>query len=318
MTRKIIIDCDPGFDDMVALLLALASPEVEVLGVTAVAGNVPLADTSRNALRVLELAGRTDVPVYAGCPLPILREQVFGKYAASGGLGGDLLPPPVTPVAEGHAVDFIIAAATAASERGESIIVCAQAPLTNIALALLKGGEAVRAGLERVVVMGGAFAALGNRVPWAEFNFYADPHAAAVVLRSGVPVDLFPLDVTFQALLTAAHVEKLRAAAGKVGETVAALLKMYDRNDPVRFGREGGPIHDPMLVASLIRPELFAHTPAWVGVRTDGDIAGHSYADMSGKTGRASNVRLATRVDEAGYLDLVMERLALYGGRDGR
>ncbi len=314
MARKIIIDCDPGFDDMVALLLALASPEVELLGATTVAGNVPLADTSRNALRVLELAGRTDVPVYAGCPGPLLREQVFGKYAASGGLGGDTLPPPATPLAEGHAVDFIIDAAVAAAERGERITLCAQAPLTNIALALLKGGPAACAGLERIVVMGGAFAALGNRVPWAEFNFYADPHAARVVLRSGVPVDLFPLDVTFQALLTKAHVEELRRVAGRVGETIAALLQIYDRNDPVRFGREGGPLHDPMLVASLIRPGLFSSRPAWVDVHADGEIAGHAYADFSGKTGREPNAAVAARVDEAGYFDLVIARLAAYGG----
>ena len=316
MARKIIVDCDPGFDDMVALLLAFASPEVEVLGVAAVAGNVSLADTAKNALRVCELAGRADVPVYAGCSGPLLRDQVFGKYAVSGGLGGDLLPEPSTPPAKTHAVDFLVAAAVAAARAGEKITVCAQAPLTNIALALLKGGPAMHAGLEKIVVMGGAFAALGNRVPWAEFNFYADPHAARIVLQSGVPVDLFPLDVTFQALLTPDLLERLRSVSGGVGEIIAALLRIYDRNDVARFGREGGPLHDPMLVASLIRPELFAFKPAWVGVDIDGrELAGHAYADLSGKLGRPPNARVATRVDEPGYFELVIERLAVYGAR---
>lgn len=313
-TRKIIIDTDPGFDDMVSILLAFASPELEVLGLCAVAGNVPLEDTARNALRVCELAGRADVPVYAGCSGPLLRDQVFGKYAKSGGLGGDLLPVPALRCATGHAVDFMVDAVLEAAAKGERVTICAHAPLTNIAMACLLGGNAFARGVERIVIMGGAFETLGNRVPWAEFNVYADPHAAAMVLASGIPVTLFPLDATFQGLLTPERLDRIRAVSGRVGETMERLLKIYDRNDVARFGQEGGPLHDPMVVAFLVRPELFEATPVWVGVETaNSETAGHTYSDFFGKLGRTPNCDVVKRVDSDGYFALITERLAAYG-----
>ncbi|MDL2272359.1 nucleoside hydrolase [Desulfovibrio sp. OttesenSCG-928-I05] len=313
-THRIIIDTDPGFDDMVSILLAFASPELELLGICAVAGNVPLEDTARNALRVCELAGRTDVPVFMGCAGPLLRDQVFGKYANSGGLGGDLLPEPALRCAEGHAVDHIVKAARDAAARGETITICAHAPLTNVAMACLMGGEEFVRGVERIIIMGGAFEALGNRVPWAEFNVYADPHAAAVVFASKIPVTLFPLDATFQGLLTPERLDRIRAVSGRVGEVMEKLLKIYDRNDVARYGQEGGPLHDPMVPAFLLRPELFETVPAWVGVETaNPESAGHTYCDFFGKLGRKPNCDVVRRVDSDGFFALVTERLAAYG-----
>lgn len=318
-TKKIIIDTDPGFDDMVSILLAFASSELEVLGITAAAGNVPLEDTARNALRVCELAEVTDVPVYAGCPGPLLRGQVFGKYADSGGLGGDLLPRPVLQLAEGHAVDFIVNTAREAGKRGERITICAHAPLTNVAMACLMGGPEFVRGVARIVSMGGAFKALGNRVPWAEFNVYADPHAAEVVLSSGIPVTLFPLDATFQGLLTPERMTRIRAVSGRVGETMEKLLGIYDRNDVARYGREGGPLHDPMVVASLLRPELFETTAAWVGIETaNPETAGHTYADFRGKLGRKPNCDVVRHVHDDAFFDLITDRLAVYGKTQGK
>ena len=214
MALPIIIDCDPGVDDAIALLLALASPELEVRAVTTVAGNVPGDRTAENARRVLALAGRGDVPVHAGCVGPILGPVMRGKYSGAGGLGGTLLPEAEAPLAAGHAVDVLTAELSAAARAGTPVTVCTLGPFTNLAVALARDPSLAQ-GIKQIVSMAGAFVAGGNRTPTAEFNVLADPHAAEIVLRCGAPVVLAPLDVTFQALATPTRVAAFRAMPGR-------------------------------------------------------------------------------------------------------
>lgn len=309
---RVIIDTDPGVDDAAALLMALASPELEVLGVTVVGGNVTLADGLANACRIVALSGRTGVPVHAGAPGPLVREQVSGKYAAIGRFREELVGTGSVAPREEHAVSFLVRQTCAAAAAGAPLTLCAIGPLTNIALALAHSPDVAR-GIARIVVMGGAFTALGNRAPWAEFNTFADPHAAACVHASGVPVVLFPLDATFQALFTATDFAAMRARGGAAGAALAGLLAAYDRSDPARFGRPGGPIHDAMTVAWLLAPELFTTRPAFIGVETAGETRGHSWCDLKGGEDRPARSRIVTGVDEAGFISLLTERIARYG-----
>jgi len=265
--HRIIIDCDPGQDDAIALLLALASAELELLGITTVAGNVPLGLTSLNARKVRELAGRTDVPVFAGADRPLKRdlvtaEEVFG----ASGLEGASLPEPRLPLDPRHAADFIIETVMARPEATVTLVPVA--PLTNVALALRK--EPRLAGrLKGIVLMGGAIG-LGNTTPAAEFNVYVDPHAADIVFRSGANLTMLGLDVTHQAVTTPRRVEAIRALGTPVARTVAAWLDFYNRHDSERYGSEGGPLHDPCAVGYLLWPELFRGRLCHVAVETDG------------------------------------------------
>jgi purine nucleosidase len=308
--QRIIIDTDPGVDDAAAILMALASPELEVLGISVVGGNVPLQATLANACKILALAGRPDVPVFAGAPGPLVREQVYGKYAAIGAFGDALLPATDLRPAHEHAVDFIIRSARAAIT--EPITICAIGPLTNIALALVQHPDVAK-GIARIVAMGGAFTALGHRTPWAEFNVYADPHAAEIVHGAGIEIVALPLDVTFQALFTAEHIASFARTGGAVGRALADLLTTYDRSDIARFGRPGGPIHDAMTIAWLLQPELFKGRPAAIGVQVTGQTAGYTYADYRGKTERAARATIIDSVDEAGFIALLSQRLSRYG-----
>ena len=315
MTRpKVVIDTDPGVDDAVAILLALASPEIDVIGISVVAGNVPLGDALGNACRIVGLSGRSDIPVRAGAAGPLVRDQVFGKYRAIGIFGDDIVAPATMAVDTEHAVQFLVRQARLAAASGELLTICAIGPLTNVALALVQDADVAR-GIGHIVCMGGAFAALGHRTPWAEFNFYADPHAAEIVFRSDIPIILMSLDVTCQALFTAEHVDCMRSRGGKAGAAIAGLLTRFDRSDLARYGRAGAPLHDAMTVAWLVEPSLFQMRPAVVGVEVGGYTAGHSYADFHGQTGRAAKVMLATGVAEAGFRDLVIDRMARYGKR---
>src|SRR5262249_28133699 len=230
----ILIDTDPGVDDAVAILLALASPELEVRAILPVAGNVPLATTQVNARKVCELAGRRDIKVHAGCARPLLRDQILGKYSGQGGLGAETLPEPTMHLAEGHAVDVLIRELGAAA-RGQApkLTLCTLGPLTNLAVALAHSPD-IAGGVERLVMMGGAFTG-GNRTAAAEFNVLADPHAAQIVMASGIPIVMAPLDVTHQALATPKRLEAFRGR-GRIAETVLRLLTFYDRNDVARFG----------------------------------------------------------------------------------
>lgn len=309
--QRIIIDTDPGVDDAIAILLALASPELEVLGITAVAGNVPLSATVANACKIVALSGQ-DVPVYAGAPGPLMGKQVYGKYAHIGAFSADLMPETDRQPERESAISFIVRSARDAARRGETITLCAIGPLTNLALALVQHPDVAK-GIGQIISMCGAFTALGHRVPWAEFNIYADPHAAEVVFNSGVPLTIMPLDMTFQALVTPQHVADLEQRAGAPGRAIAALLRRFDRSDINRYGREGGPVHDATTIALLLAPTLFSGVETRVGVATAGPTAGYTWADFYGKLEGQPNARVMQTVDEAGFLSLLSARLSRYG-----
>ena len=310
MRRRIIIDTDPGLDDAVAILLALAAAEkLDVRGIVAVAGNLPLAQTERNARRVCELAGRAEIPVYAGCARPMLRplataEHIHGETARD----RLLLPEPTMALQTLHGVDFLIETLRIA-ETG-TITVCALGPLTNIAMALIKAPEvAVKIG--ELVIMGGACFELGNVTPAAEFNIHVDPHAAAIVLDSAMPITMMPLDVTHQLLTTAPRLAALRALDNRCGRAVAALLASFERRRRPKFGTRAMALHDPSVIAYLLNPTLFQGREVNVAVETQSPLAiGMTIVDWWGVTGRKPNLRLMNTVDVDGFYDLLNERLA--------
>ena len=308
--RRIIIDTDPGIDDAVAILLALAAPEeLEVLGIVAVAGNLPLPLTERNARRVCELAGRSDVPVYAGCGRPLLRRLTTAEHihreTARDGL---LLPEPTVAPRPQHGVDSLIEALNS-GEPG-TITLCALGPLTNIAMALVKAPD-VATTVAELVIMGGACFELGNVTPAAEFNIHVDPHAAAIVLDSGVPVTMIPLDVTHQVLTTPPRLAALRALGNRCGAAVAALLTSFEENRRPKFGSRGMALHDPSVIAYLLRPSLYEGREVNVAVETQSPLTiGMTVVDWRGVTGRKPNVRFMNTVDAEGFYDLLTERLS--------
>lgn len=307
--RKIIIDTDPGQDDAVAILLALASPDdLEVLAITTVAGNVPLPLTTVNALKMVELAGRPEVPVYAGSARPMVRPLITAEYVhGKTGLDGADLPDPVTPPGAGHAVDRIIDLVMA-HEPG-TITLCPLGPLTNIALAMVRE-PAIVPRIEQIVLMGGGFFEGGNTTPAAEFNIFVDPHAADVVFRSGVPLTVMPLDVTHRALMVPRHLERFRAMGTPVGEAVHGLLAFYERYDVEKYGLEGGPLHDPCVIAHLLDPGLFRGRSIHVTVETTSETTmGMTVADWWGMTGRPANAMWMRQVDADGFFDLLVDRL---------
>ncbi|MDN2566475.1 nucleoside hydrolase [Aquibium sp. A9E412] len=307
--RKIIIDTDPGQDDAVAILLALASPELAVLGITAVAGNVPLALTQLNARKICELAGRPDTIVHAGAERPLVRDLVTAEYVhGKSGLDGPDLPEPSMPLAEGHAVDFLVD--TLMREAPGSVTLCALGPLTNIALALIREPR-IAPRIGELVLMGGGFFEGGNTTPAAEFNIYVDPHAADVVLRAGIPTVMMPLDVTHQALTTAARVAAIRDLGTPVGAATAALLEFFERFDEEKYGTDGGPLHDPCVIAYLLNPRLFSGRHCNVAVETGSELTmGMTVVDWWRVTDRPPNAMVMRRIDHEGFFALLTERLA--------
>jgi purine nucleosidase len=297
-------------DDAVAILLALSAPEeLDVLGIVAVAGNLPLALTERNARRVCELAGRPDVPVHAGCARPMLRplataERIHGETSRD----RLLLPEPTMPLRAQLGVDFLIETLRAA-EAG-TITLCALGPLTNIAMALVMAPE-LAGKIGELVVMGGAGFELGNVTPAAEFNIHVDPHAAAIVVDSGVPITMIPLDVTHQVLSTPTRVEALRALGNRCGPAVAALLDSFEINRRAKFGSRGMALHDPSVIAYLLRPTLYDGREVNVAIETQSPLTmGMTVVDWWGVTGRKANVRFMNSVDANGFYDLLTEKLA--------
>jgi purine nucleosidase len=305
----VLIDTDPGIDDTVAILLALAAPEeLDVLGIIAVAGNLPLAQTEPNARRVCELAGRLDVSVYAGCARPLFRPLATAERVhAETSRDRLLLPEPTMPVQAQHGVDFLIDTLRAA-EPG-TITLCALGPLTNIAMALIKAPE-VAGRIRELVIMGGAAFELGNVTPAAEFNIHVDPHAAAVVFDSSVPITMMPLDVTHQLLTTPPRLERLRALGNRCGPTVAGLLTSFEKRRRRKFGSRGRALHDPCLIAHLLRPALFGGREVNVAIETQSPLTmGMTVVDWWGVTGRRPNALLMNAVDADGVYDLLSERL---------
>ncbi|MFL4471321.1 nucleoside hydrolase [Tateyamaria armeniaca] len=308
--RKIIIDTDPGQDDAVAILLALASPEeIDVLGITAVAGNVPLDLTSRNARIICELAGKVDVPIYAGCDRPLGRDLVTAEHVhGKTGLDGPDLPDPTMPLQDGHAVDYIIETVRNADPR--TISLCPLGPLTNIATALQKAPD-IAERIQQIVLMGGAYFEVGNITPTAEFNIYVDPQAADIVFRSGIDIVVMPLDVTHKALVTKQRNDAFRALDTPVGIAVAQMTDFFERFDKEKYGSAGAPLHDPCVTAYLIRPDLFTGRRVNVEIETQSELTmGMTVADWWGVTERAPNALFIGDLDADGFFALLTERLA--------
>ena len=309
MGRKIIIDTDPGQDDAVAILLALASPELDILGIVALAGNVPLHHTRENARRVLALAERTEIPVFAGAVRPLVRPLVTAEHVhGKTGLDGATLPEAVAPVRPQHGVDFIIETLLAAAP-GE-ITLCTLGPLTDVALALIRAPE-IAARIREIVMMGGAYFEVGNITPAAEFNIYVDPEAADVVMRSGVPITMLPLDVTHRALATPERIARLRGLGNRAGTVVADLLNFSERFDNAKYGGDGAPLHDPNVIAWLLKPELFRGRHVNVMIETASPLTlGMTVVDYWRVTERPANVTFLRHVDDEGFYHLLCERLA--------
>ncbi|EJN00088.1 nucleoside hydrolase [Phyllobacterium sp. YR531] len=309
MARKIIIDTDPGQDDALAILLAFASPELEILGITAVAGNVPLALTEVNARKISELAGRPETRVFAGADRPLMRplitaEHVHGKT----GLDGPDLPEPTMPLQPQHAVDFIID--TLRNEAPGTVTLCVLGPLTNIALVLLRAPD-LAPRIKEIVLMGGGFFEGGNITPTAEFNIYVDPQAAQIVLQSGIPTVILPLDVTHQALTTAKRIERFRAMGTKSGDASVALLEFFERFDEEKYGSDGGPLHDPNVIAYLLKPELYTGRECNVEVDASNELTlGMTVVDWWGVTDRPKNAFYIRDVDSDGFFELLTSRIA--------
>jgi purine nucleosidase len=307
--RKIIIDTDPGQDDAVAILLALASPaELEVLGITAVAGNVPLPLTQKNARIVCELAGKPGTRVFAGCAAPIARPLVTAEHVhGKTGLDGPQLPDPTMPLQAQNAVDFLIE--TLRAEPAGTVTLCPLGPLTNIAVALTRAPD-IAARIQEIVLMGGAYFEVGNITPAAEFNIYVDPEAADIVFRSGVPITVMPLDVTHKALTTRPRIEAFRALGTEPGRMVAEWTDFFERFDKEKYGSEGAPLHDPCVIAWLIRPELFQGRHINVMIETKGDFTlGMTVADWWRVTERAPNAMFMREIDADGFYRLLTERI---------
>ena len=310
MPRLIIIDTDPGQDDAVAILLALASAaELEVLGLVAVAGNVPLALTQRNARIVCELAGRPDLPVYAGCERPMHRALVTAEYIhGKTGLDGPVLPQPTMPLQTRHGVDYLVD--TLRQAPAGTITLCTLGPLTNIGMALVKAPE-IAPKVREIVMMGGAYFEVGNTTPAAEFNIYVDPHAADLVLRSGIPVTMIPLDVSHKALTTKPRIQRFRALGTRCGRAVAEMLEFFERHDVEKYGADGGPLHDPGVIAYLLEPDLYSGRHVNVAIETGSPLTlGMTVADWWRVTDRTPNAQFMNDVDADGFYDLLTERIA--------
>jgi inosine-uridine nucleoside N-ribohydrolase len=304
----IILDCDPGHDDAIALLLALASPEVELLGVTTVSGNQTLGKTTGNAIRVLDHVGRRDVPVTAGAPRPLLRERhVAAEVHGETGLDGPDLPPPSRAPEATHAIDWI---AETLANSAQPITLVPTGPLTNIALFLARYPE-LTSRIERIVLMGGAFGE-GNTTPAAEFNIWADPEAAHRVFSSGLDVTMVGLDVTHRALMTPAHVERL-GRLGRAGKLVADLYGFYSRFHASSYGWDGAPVHDAVAMAHVVDGTLLTTRHCGVIVDTGAELSrGRTHADLRGAHWEP-NCHVAVEIDADRFLDLLVDRIGTLG-----
>lgn len=304
--RPLIVDCDPGQDDAIALLMAMASPEAfDLLGITAVAGNVPLERTESNARRIRDLAGRPDVPVYAGCPRPLVRTPVTAEHVhGETGIDGADLPEPRRPCAPAHAVDFLIESLAAATV---PVTLAALGPLTNLAVAAVKRPD-VFCKVREIVLMGGSVGT-GNVTPAAEFNMYADPHAAHVVFEAGVPLTMIGLDATRHAIATPARVAAIRALGTAPAAAVCGMIDAYGARN-VEIHGHGAPLHDPCVIAWLLAPSLFNGCDMRVDIELgDGHCLGRTVCDRRLRR-KAANAHVVEAVDADGFFALLAERLA--------
>ena len=306
MSTRIVLDCDPGHDDAIAILLALASPELELVGVTTVAGNQTLDKTTRNALVTLEIAGRSDIPVAAGADAPLRRQlRTAAHVHGDSGLDGPELSEPSALPVEAHAADLL------AELIEPGVVLVPTAPLTNVALMLERHPE-VRDRLDRIVWMGGSIAE-GNVTPAAEFNAYVDPEAAAIVFASGIDVTMIGLDVTHMALFDSTHAERLRGA-GKAGKAVAELADFFLEFHRQRYRFDGAPIHDAMAVAHVIDPTLVTTLSCNISIETASEFCdGRTVVDRWLVTGRPENAHAGIDVDAQRFLELLVERIGSLG-----
>ena len=307
--QKLIIDTDPGQDDAVAILLALASPEIDLLGITTVAGNVPLALTEVNARKICDLAGRQDMPVFAGADRPLARDLVTAEHVhGRTGLDGPTLPDPVTPLQDRHAVDFIIE--TIRAEPPGSVTIAPLGPLTNIALALRQAPD-IAPRIKRIVMMGGGCFEGGNITPAAEFNIYVDPEAAAEIFAAGIHITMMPLDVTHKAMTTAARTDAIRATGTRTAIAVAEMLEFFERFDEEKYGSDGGPLHDPCTIGWMLRPEMFSGRHCNVEIETSSELTmGMTVIDWWQVSGRPHNAFVVGDIDADAFFALITERLA--------
>lgn len=303
--RPLIIDCDPGVDDAVMLALAFGSPELDLLGITTVGGNVPVELTSRNARILRQIAGREDVPIFAGCPAPMLREPVAAtEFHGASGLGSLEVFEPKSKLAAGHAVDFLIQ--TLKVRRDVSVLITG--PMTNLAMALVMAPE-IAGAITQIAAMGGARTEGGNITASAEFNIFADPHAADIVLRAGIPTLLVGLDATHQVRATRERIAQVRANGTPMALASAEMLEFSAGVERRIVGWESPPLHDPAPLAWLLKPELFETKPATVRIETRGDFTlGHTAVEFRKNHVGPFNVDWTVRVDAQGVFDLIAER----------
>ncbi|RYE60275.1 MAG: nucleoside hydrolase [Hyphomicrobiales bacterium] len=310
MPRKIIIDTDPGQDDAVAILLALASPEdFDVIGVVAVAGNVGLHHNATNARKIVELAGRSDVPVYAGCARPMRRTLVTAEHVhGDTGLNGPELPAPTIELQPQHGVDYIID--TLMNAEPKTITLCTLGPLTNIGMALVKEPK-IAERVAEIVMMGGAYFEVGNITPAAEFNIYVDPEAADIVFKSGIKITVLPLDVTHQIQSTPARLNAIKALGNRSGQAVYDMLSFSEGFDLKKYGWEGAPLHDPTVIAYLINPDLFEGRVCNVTIETSSELTvGMTVTDYWHVTDKPRNANYIRSGNAEGFYALLTERLA--------
>ena len=308
--RKIIIDTDPGQDDAAAIMLALGSPaEIELLGITTVAGNVSLARTSKNARIVCEFANRPDIKVYAGSERPLKRAPISAEHVhGETGLNGPELFEPTMPLQDQNGVDFIIE--TIRSEPAGTVTLCTLGPLTNVAAALIKAPD-IAGRIQEIIAMGGAYFEVGNITPAAEFNIYVDPEAADIVLKSGVRIVLSTLDLTHKVLTLKARIERIRALGTRPAVALAEMLDFFERFDVEKYGSDGGPLHDPTTIAYLIRPELFGGRECNVEIELTSELTlGMTVIDWWRVTKRPANALVLKDIDAQGFFDLLTERVA--------
>ncbi|WP_017779589.1 pyrimidine-specific ribonucleoside hydrolase RihA [Aeromonas dhakensis] len=310
MALPVILDCDPGHDDAIALILALASPELKVLAVTTSAGNQTPDKTLNNALRILTLLGRDDIPVATGAPKPLARELIIADNVhGESGLDGPKLPDPAFAPVAMTALELM---AKCLRESPEPVTLVPTGPLTNIAL-LLAAHPELKQKIARIVLMGGA-AGAGNWTPAAEFNIYVDPEAADMVFKSGLPITMCGLDVTHQAQVMDEDIERVRAITNPVAQCVAGLLDffMIYHRDP-KWGFAGAPLHDPCTIAWLLAPALFHGVECRVDIETGGThTSGMTVVDRYGLTGKAANALVLLGLDRAGFIDLLVTRLRAF------
>jgi purine nucleosidase len=306
MPEAIIIDTDPGQDDAVALLLAFASPgEIDLKAITTVAGNVPVAQTTTNALRIRDLGQRGDIPVYRGAEGPLVFPLETAEFVCGpDGLAGADLPAPASEAAPGHAVQEIIDLCRTAPEDG--VTLCPLGPLTNLALAFRLAPD-ILPKVRRIVLMGGAIG-LGNITPAAEFNVHVDPHAAAIVFGCGRPIVMFGLGVTLQAIASHDQIARIGACGNAAGKAVSGMLT---RPRPGGLGSDGHPMHDPCVIAFLLWSELFEGRDCFVAVETgDGPLRGRTTIDWNGRLKRAPNAHVVSAVKAHELFERMIERLA--------